>query len=476
MKSRREVLRLIPTAVLAGTARAKVPAEFMRFDSHVHIHRDANALLTAMKNASWRGLDIVVSPASGGESFDLEEKLRATRKVSHDSGGTLAWASTFDARGFEDRGFAERTIARLRQSFADGAIAVKIWKNIGMSIKSKSGAYLLPDDPALRTVYEAILKADRTLVAHLAEPDGAWLPLDAKNPELRYYSANPQWHMYRVKVGAPVKEDILEARDRVLAIYPKLRVVGCHLGSDEDDLGRLARRLDTYPNFAVDTAARVRYFARGDREQVRQFLNRYQDRILYATDFSLYREGEPAAAALALQVVHDRDWAFFSGADSMEYDGKPTRGLAPVGWDTSERSFEKNALRLAAGARSIRWLLRGGRVARGRNNEVVPRWAASSDDFTKYPRTPHLFGSRGTDDDKHLGRDESLALIADKTLIVEEKLDGTNVGIHFTTNGRMVLQCRGHEITTGMHPQYDLFKQWTMEQSERCSKRCMRIY
>ena len=27
--------------------------------------------------------------------------------------------------------------------------------------------------------------------------------------------------------------------------------------------------------------------------------------------------------------------------------------------------------------------------------------------------------------------------------------------------GRMVLQCRGHEITEGMHPQYDLFKQWT---------------
>jgi hypothetical protein len=45
--------------------------------------------------------------------------------------------------------------------------------------------------------------------------------------------------------------------------------------------------------------------------------------------------------------------------------------------------------------------------------------------------------------------------------VVEEKLDGTNVGIHFTTRGRMVLQCRGHEITEGMHPQYDLFKQWT---------------
>src|SRR2546425_8991127 len=86
---------------------------------------------------------------------------------------------------------------------------------------------------------------------------------------------------------------------------------------------------------------------------------------------------------------------------------------------------------------------------------------ASRDDFIKYPRTPHLFGSKGTDDDKHLGRKESEAFIAHPSLIVEEKLDGTNVGIHFNSLRRMVLQCRGHEITEGMHPQYDLFKQWT---------------
>ena len=86
---------------------------------------------------------------------------------------------------------------------------------------------------------------------------------------------------------------------------------------------------------------------------------------------------------------------------------------------------------------------------------------ATRDDFIKYPRTPHLFGSRGTDDDKHLSPRESAAFLADPTLIAEEKLDGTNVGIHFATTGRMVLQCRGHEITAGMHAQYDLFKQWT---------------
>lgn len=85
---------------------------------------------------------------------------------------------------------------------------------------------------------------------------------------------------------------------------------------------------------------------------------------------------------------------------------------------------------------------------------------ASHGEFTKYPRTPHLFGSKGTDDDKHLSESESKAFIADESLIVEEKIDGTNVGIHFLDSGEMVLQCRGHLITEGMHPQYDLFKQW----------------
>lgn len=84
----------------------------------------------------------------------------------------------------------------------------------------------------------------------------------------------------------------------------------------------------------------------------------------------------------------------------------------------------------------------------------------SHDEFVKYPRTPHLFGSRGTDDDKHLGEAESGRFLADPSLIVEEKLDGTNVGLHFTSAGRIVLQCRGHLITQGMHLQYDLFKQW----------------
>jgi hypothetical protein len=96
---------------------------------------------------------------------------------------------------------------------------------------------------------------------------------------------------------------------------------------------------------------------------------------------------------------------------------------------------------------------------------------ASRDEFVKFPRTPHLFGAKGTDDDKHLSEADSLEFLADESLIVEEKLDGTNVGLHFTADGKQVLQCRGHLITEGMHPQYDLFKQWATVQRRLLEER-----
>jgi hypothetical protein len=49
---------------------------------------------------------------------------------------------------------------------------------------------------------------------------------------------------------APQKAAILDSRDRVLAMYPDLRVIDAHFGSMDTHLDELAVRLDRYPNFA----------------------------------------------------------------------------------------------------------------------------------------------------------------------------------------------------------------------------------
>jgi predicted TIM-barrel fold metal-dependent hydrolase len=299
-------------AAAAHEAGAFAAVPFERIDAHTHIHRSAPGLTAALESAGWRALSICDSRAVGDQPSDLEAMIQGTAQAHRESSRRLAWATTFDARDFEKPGFADRVIAGLRQGFRDGAIGVKVWKNIGMGIRAKSGEYLLPDHASLMPVYQAIQQAGKTLITHLAEPDAAWLPLDSGNAGSGYYKRNPEWHMYG-KPGAPSKEAILAARDRVLARYPRLRVIGCHLGSNEEDLDRLAPRLDSFPNFAVDLAARVRYLTRGDRDQVRQFLLKYQDRVIYGTDFTLGSGGD-ARAAQSLQATHDREWDFFATA------------------------------------------------------------------------------------------------------------------------------------------------------------------
>ena len=335
--TRRQWLACVPAAAALEAPRA-LAAELERIDTHTHIHRIAPELFADLEKEQWRCLSICVSRAIGDETSDLDQMIRGSAEVHRATKGRIAWATAFDARGFESRDFAGHAITTLRQSFDQGAIGVKIWKNIGMGIRGKAGAYLLPDDAALTPVFDAIQKADRTLIAHLAEPDGAWLPLDENNPEIGYYSQHPEWHMYG-RSGVPPKEAILKARDRVLARHPKLRVVGCHLGSDEEHWSRLAKRLDTYPNFAVDVAARVRYFVRGDHEQARQFLVKYQDRVLYATDFVL-----ESGSADELHQAHQRDWKFFATQDTLKFRDHPVRGLG-LPEQVVQKIFRDNALR-----------------------------------------------------------------------------------------------------------------------------------
>jgi len=347
--TRRELLAYLPAAASLKSDRRSA-APFERIDTHTHIHRLAPLLFAALEKEQWRCLTICVSRASGDEQSDLEDMIRGSANVHRQSNGRIAWATAFDARGFENRNFASRTVEGLRHSFERGAIAVKIWKNIGMSIRSKTGEYLLPDNVALTPVFEAIQSADKTLIAHLAEPDGAWLPLDKNNPEIDYYSGHPEWHMHGRK-GVPAKETILSARDHILERHPKLRVVGCHLGSDEEHWDRLGQRLDRYPNFAVDVAARVRYLMRGNHEQARQFLMKYQDRVLYATDFTLPSVDDPAATR-ELRDTHDRDWNFFSGKGTLSYRKSeiPCLGLPEK---VLHKIFRENAMRWLPGIAGV---------------------------------------------------------------------------------------------------------------------------
>ena len=78
----------------------------------------------------------------------------------------------------------------------------------------------------------------------------------------------------------------------------------------------------------------------------------------------------------------------------------------------------------------------------------------------KYPRTRHVEGSRLQPGDEDLDQ-VSWASLADRYLIVEEKIDGANAGVSFDDAGRLHLQSRGHYLSAGgREKHFALFKTW----------------
>ncbi|WUI03333.1 RNA ligase family protein [Spirillospora sp. NBC_00431] len=78
----------------------------------------------------------------------------------------------------------------------------------------------------------------------------------------------------------------------------------------------------------------------------------------------------------------------------------------------------------------------------------------------KYPRTRHIEGSRLQPGDHDLAS-VPFAAIAGRFLVVEEKLDGANAGISFTSGGELRLQSRGHFLTGGPRErQFGPLKAW----------------
>jgi len=88
-------------------------------------------------------------------------------------------------REFESPAFTANTTRLLDQTFQDGAVGVKIYKTIGLAIKGRDGKYLLPDNPAFDKIFDHIAARKRMVFAHIAEPVGAWNPLDPADPDYK---------------------------------------------------------------------------------------------------------------------------------------------------------------------------------------------------------------------------------------------------------------------------------------------------
>ncbi len=84
-----------------------------------------------------------------------------------------------------------------------------------------------------------------------------------------------------------------------------------------------------------------------------------------------------------------------------------------------------------------------------------------SSDFVKFPTTPHLLwlASAAAREDKVLSRIEADSFLS-QSVIVEEKVDGANLGISFDTHGNLMAQNRGNLVERGTKGQFASLWTW----------------
>ena len=224
--------------------------------------------------------------------------------------------------------------ADLEESKRQGAIGLKIPKGLGLGYPASDRKHLLPiDDRGLDPLFNKAGALKMPIAIHIGDPKAFWKPPTPDNERWDELGAHPEWSFYNQPV--PSWEDLYSAFERRVARHPKTIFIAVHFGNAPEEPTRVARMLDKYPNFFIDTAARVPEIGRHDATRMRKFFEKYQDRILFGTDTGVSNAQDEMMYGSTgkdppTQVDEDRffraTWRYFETNDKQFESPTPIQG------------------------------------------------------------------------------------------------------------------------------------------------------
>lgn len=175
------------------------------------------------------------------------------------------------------------------------------------------------DDDDMARMFDAMKDEGIPFLLHLSDPD-------------TYYATR-----YTDTSIYTSKERDLRELEGVLKRHSSMKLQLAHFGAQSEihRLDNLARWFDTYPNFNIDTSS-ARWVSRElskDPKRAREFIIKYQDRIVFGTDCVTWRpereyyEGRYLALRLLLETAVEHRPLPFTDADTVDSGGTFINGL-----------------------------------------------------------------------------------------------------------------------------------------------------
>lgn len=283
----------------ANIMKAKYPAVDMH--SHDYVLTDS-AIDQWVKIMDAKGIaKTLILSYFTGKSFDSVVDKYARYKDRFE-----IWCG-FDYTRASEPDWSKRAVAELERCYKKGARGVGELgdkglgefysgpaKNIGMHI----------DDPRMKPLIEKCSALRIPISIHVAEDQWMYEKSDSTNDGLMNAAT---WNVDMTKEGILGHDELVATLEHAVRDNPKTIFIACHLANCCSDLSKLGLLFDRYANLYADIGARFAEIAPIPKF-VKQFIEKYEDRIVYGTDNS----PESDMYEVTFRILESGDEHFYS--------------------------------------------------------------------------------------------------------------------------------------------------------------------
>jgi predicted TIM-barrel fold metal-dependent hydrolase len=239
--------------------------------------------MAVMVNLSGRGFTRVETEPGKFEyrMKDSQFLKESIKNVSELKPGRFIIFTNIDFYDFGEEGWIERTLIELEDDVKSGANGLKIYKNLGLTLKDNKGNRVPTDDTRLDPIWQKCAELQIPVLIHTGEPFQFWLPKDKNNE--RWLELKQKPNRYRDPKIFPPWEQVMEEQHNAFRKNKNTIFINAHLGWLGNDLARLGKLMDELPNMYTEVGAVLAELGRQPRF-AREWFIKYQDRIMFGKD------------------------------------------------------------------------------------------------------------------------------------------------------------------------------------------------
>ncbi len=267
-----------PVSTLKVPEHIVTRAKFPFIDVHNHQWNLSEQTIPQLLSEMDKLNMAVIVNLSGGNHSRLQEMTRSIRSKAPRRFIVFA---NIDFNGIGSTGWTANAVQQLETDVKNGANGLKIFKNLGFSVKDKEGKRVPIDDPRLDAIWEKCGKLKIPVLIHTADPKPFWDPLDEHNERWLELITHPR--RKREANDPEPWEQLIAEQHRMFKKHPSTTFIAAHFGWYPNNLDKLGQLLNEMPNMMIEFGAIIAELGRQPRA-AKQFFEQYQNRIMFGKD------------------------------------------------------------------------------------------------------------------------------------------------------------------------------------------------